>query len=37
MTRILLLGGTTEANLLAQAIAKAGLSGVYSYAGRTEA
>ena len=37
MTRILLLGGTTEANLVAQAIAKAGLSGVYSYAGRTEA
>ena len=37
MTRILLLGGTTEANLLAQAIAKAGLSAVYSYAGRTEA
>jgi precorrin-6A/cobalt-precorrin-6A reductase len=36
MTRILLLGGTTEANLVAQAIAKAGLSGVYSYAGRTE-
>jgi precorrin-6A/cobalt-precorrin-6A reductase len=37
MTRILLLGGTTEANLLAVAIAKAGLSAVYSYAGRTEA
>lgn len=37
MTRILLLGGTTEANLMAQAIAAAGLSGVYSYAGRTEA
>ena len=37
MTRILLLGGTTEASLLAQAIAKAGLAGVYSYAGRTEA
>jgi precorrin-6A/cobalt-precorrin-6A reductase len=37
MTRILLLGGTTEANLMAQAIAKAGLAGVYSYAGRTEA
>jgi precorrin-6A/cobalt-precorrin-6A reductase len=37
MTRILLLGGTTEANLLAQAIAKAGLAAVYSYAGRTEA
>ncbi|MBA3909170.1 MAG: cobalt-precorrin-6A reductase [Rhodobacter sp.] len=37
MTRILLLGGTTEANLMARAIAEAGLAGVYSYAGRTEA
>lgn len=37
MTRILLLGGTSEANLVAQAIARAGLAGVYSYAGRTEA
>jgi precorrin-6A/cobalt-precorrin-6A reductase len=37
MTRILLLGGTSEANLMAEAIAKAGLAGVYSYAGRTEA
>jgi precorrin-6A/cobalt-precorrin-6A reductase len=37
MTRILLLGGTTEANLMAEAIAKAGLAGVYSYAGRTDA
>jgi precorrin-6A/cobalt-precorrin-6A reductase len=37
MTRILLLGGTTEANLVAEAIARADLSGVYSYAGRTEA
>lgn len=37
MTRILLLGGTTEANLMALAVAKAGLAGVYSYAGRTEA
>jgi precorrin-6A/cobalt-precorrin-6A reductase len=37
MTRILLLGGTTEANRMAEAIAKAGLAGVYSYAGRTEA
>jgi precorrin-6A/cobalt-precorrin-6A reductase len=37
MTRILLLGGTTEAGLMAQAIADAGLAGVYSYAGRTEA
>lgn len=37
MTRILLLGGTTEANLMASALAKAGLEAVYSYAGRTEA
>ncbi|WP_431298264.1 cobalt-precorrin-6A reductase [Tabrizicola sp. BL-A-41-H6] len=37
MTRILLLGGTTEAGLLARAIAEAGLPGIYSYAGRTEA
>jgi precorrin-6A/cobalt-precorrin-6A reductase len=37
MTRILLLGGTTEANLMAKAIADAGFAGVYSYAGRTEA
>ncbi len=37
MTRILLLGGTTEANLLATAIAGAGLDAVYSYAGRTDA
>jgi precorrin-6A/cobalt-precorrin-6A reductase len=36
MTRILLLGGTSEANLMAEAIAKAGLPGVYSYAGRTD-
>jgi precorrin-6A/cobalt-precorrin-6A reductase len=37
MTRILLLGGTTEANLMARALADAGLAGIYSYAGRTEA
>ena len=37
MTRILLLGGTTEAVLLARAIAEAGLPGIYSYAGRTDA
>ncbi|OZA11013.1 MAG: hypothetical protein B7Y02_09510, partial [Rhodobacterales bacterium 17-64-5] len=37
MPRILLLGGTTEANLMARAIADAGLAAVYSYAGRTEA
>ncbi len=38
MTHILLLGGTTEAGLLAHALAdNAGLRAVYSYAGRTEA
>jgi precorrin-6A/cobalt-precorrin-6A reductase len=36
MTRLLILGGTTEANLLATAIADAGLECVYSYAGRTD-
>jgi precorrin-6A/cobalt-precorrin-6A reductase len=36
MTRILLLGGTTEANLMAQALADARVDAVYSYAGRTE-
>jgi len=35
MTRILLLGGTTEAGLLARALAEAGLDAVFSYAGRT--
>ena len=35
MTRILLLGGTTEAGLMAQALADAGIDAVYSYAGRT--
>jgi precorrin-6A/cobalt-precorrin-6A reductase len=35
MTRILLLGGTTEASLLARAVADAGLDAVFSYAGRT--
>ena len=37
MTRILLLGGTTEASLLARALAQAGVDAVFSYAGRTEA
>lgn len=37
MTRVLLLGGTTEAGLLAQALATAGIDAVYSYAGRTAA
>jgi precorrin-6A/cobalt-precorrin-6A reductase len=37
MMRILLLGGTTEAGLMARALAAAGVAGVFSYAGRTEA
>lgn len=37
MTRILLLGGTTEASLLARTLAEAGIDAVFSYAGRTEA
>ncbi|WP_323716575.1 cobalt-precorrin-6A reductase [Paracoccus aminovorans] len=37
MTRILLLGGTTEAGAMARALAEAGLDAVYSYAGRTAA
>lgn len=35
--RILLLGGTTEAGRVAQALADAGIAAVYSYAGRTDA
>ncbi|MEX5599522.1 cobalt-precorrin-6A reductase [Pseudophaeobacter sp. C1-32P7] len=35
MTRILLLGGTTEASRLAEALAEAGMDAVFSYAGRT--
>ena len=35
MSRILLLGGTTEAGALARALADAGMQAVYSYAGRT--
>lgn len=37
MTRVLLLGGTTEAGQLARALALAGIGAVYSYAGRTAA
>ena len=37
MRRVLVLGGTTEASLLARALSAAGMDGVYSYAGRTEA
>jgi precorrin-6A/cobalt-precorrin-6A reductase len=35
--RVLLLGGTTEASRLAQALAQAGVDAVFSYAGRTDA
>ena len=34
--RVLILGGTSEANLLAAAVARAGLDAIYSYAGRTQ-
>ena len=34
--RVLLLGGTTEAGLVARALQGAGIEAVYSYAGRTE-
>ena len=37
MTRVLLLGGTTEASALAKALAEQGIAGIFSYAGRTEA
>lgn len=37
MRRVLLLGGTTEASQLAQALATAGVPAVFSYAGRTHA
>src|SRR5690349_1163662 len=37
MMRALILGGTRDANLLADAIARAGLDAVYSYGGRTRA
>jgi precorrin-6A/cobalt-precorrin-6A reductase len=36
MTRALILGGTSDANQLADAIARAGIDAVYSYAGRTQ-
>lgn len=36
MTRVLLLGGTTEASLLARHLATEGIEAVFSYAGRTE-
>jgi precorrin-6A/cobalt-precorrin-6A reductase len=34
--RVLILGGTSEANLLAAAVAAAGVDAIYSYAGRTQ-
>ena len=37
MSRILVLGGTTEASQLARALAEAGVDAIFSYAGRTEA
>jgi precorrin-6A/cobalt-precorrin-6A reductase len=35
MTRALILGGTLDANLLAAAVARAGIAAIYSYGGRT--
>ncbi|MCK1716657.1 cobalt-precorrin-6A reductase [Bradyrhizobium sp. 141] len=37
MTRALILGGTADASLLAEAVARAGIVAVYSYGGRTRA
>ena len=37
LLRVLVLGGTTEASRLAQALAQAGTDGIFSYAGRTSA
>lgn len=36
MTRALILGGTGDANRLADALARAGIEAIYSYAGRTK-
>lgn len=36
MTRVLLLGGTTEASQLARRLAAEGIAAVFSYAGRTD-
>jgi precorrin-6A/cobalt-precorrin-6A reductase len=36
MTRVLLLGGTTEATTLAKSLLDQGVAGVFSYAGRTD-
>ncbi|MCK1361020.1 cobalt-precorrin-6A reductase [Bradyrhizobium sp. 199] len=35
MTRALILGGTSDASLLAEAVARAGIDALYSYGGRT--
>ncbi|BCI65943.1 cobalt-precorrin-6A reductase [Acetobacter aceti] len=35
MTRVLLLGGTTEASQMARALAETGVDAIFSYAGRT--
>jgi precorrin-6A/cobalt-precorrin-6A reductase len=37
MMRALILGGTSDANRLAEAVARLGLDAIYSYAGRTQA
>jgi len=37
MMRALILGGTADANMLADSIARAGLDAIYSYGGRTRA
>jgi precorrin-6A/cobalt-precorrin-6A reductase len=37
MTRALILGGTSDARLLADAVARAGFAATYSYGGRTRA
>lgn len=36
MTHLLILGGTTEANALAKAVAEKGIPAIYSYAGRVD-
>jgi precorrin-6A/cobalt-precorrin-6A reductase len=36
MARVLLLGGTTEASILARKLAAGGVDAIYSYAGRTD-
>ena len=36
MSKLLILGGTTEANALAKAVSEQGVAAIYSYAGRVE-